>query len=224
MIEILAKLKQNVSLVYSTINPRVKRVWKNYGYYISLAFLLVLFGTAAYIHRTNNSASDIVTIKPDHTPESVMAMAAAATAEPTPVPTPEPYSPVFNRPVDNGTYGDFTESDLVWNDTLGQWCVHNGIDISAPSGSVVLASESGTVSAVYEDDLYGTVVEITHEDNWITRYCSLNALKTAESGVKVRKGDVIGSVGNTAIVESGMGPHLHFEILHNSRQICPEFE
>ena len=223
MAEMFIKFREFLVSAYGTAKPRVWRIWKAYGYYISLACLLTVFGTAAYFYRTGNTdySAEIAAIRSDTLP----AMAhVAATAEPTHAPTPEPYSPHFSLPVPGGECGEFTADELVWNDTLGHWSVHNGIDIIAPAGSVVIASEDGTVSAVYEDDLYGYVIEITHQEGWVTRYCSLSTLNMVKVGDSVKKGDIISAVGSTAIVENNIGAHLHFEVYMNGIQQQVTFE
>ena len=84
--------------------------------------------------------------------------------------------------------------------------------------------EKGTISAIYEDSQLGNVIEITHEDGWLTRYGSLETVKLVEVGSHVDQGDIIGSVGATALIESGVGPHLHFELLKNGIFQQPVFE
>lgn len=197
-----------------------KRVWNGYGYYISLACLLTLFGTAAYLYRTGENAANAAL--PTETPAVAVFSRGIATAEPTPAPTP--YLPMFTMPVNGDITQAYSTDALIWNETLGQWRVHNGIDIAANAGTAVCASESGVVTGSYEDDMYGIVIEITHEDGWVSRYCSLEAISVDDIGATVEKGEIIGSIGSSAAIESGDGAHLHFEILKNGEYVEPEFE
>lgn len=86
------------------------------------------------------------------------------------------------------------------------------------------ASESGVVSGVYKDDLLGNTIEISHDDGWITRYCSLETLNLVSIGMSVEKGDIISSVGCSAVAESSDSPHVHFEIIKNGEYVLPEYE
>lgn len=224
MFEIISKLRDGFSVIRTSYLPAAKRFWKGYGYYVSLACLLILFGTSAYIYRTNKPADAEIPMQITDISDSVMAMAAINTPEPTPLPEPEIWVPAFINPVENGICGKFTENELVWSDTLGHWAVHNGIDITASAGTAVTASESGTVSAIYEDDLYGNTIEITHSDGWVTRYCSLESIALPKAGIKVQKGDVIGSAGNSALCEIALGSHLHYEVMHNGILTEPCFD
>ena len=211
---------ESIKNIWKILFPKAKKIWSGYGYYISLVCLLTIFGITAYMYRTRNESNNTVT---DYKAPYTAAMArVAATAEPTPAPTP--YSPAFIIPVSGEMVNEYSPEELVWNDTLGQWIVHNGIDFTANSGTAVSASEDGTVSAIYEDGLLGNVIEISHEDGWISRYCSLELLNLVETGQTVKKGDIISSVGCSAICESSMGPHLHFELLKNGMYIAPAFE
>jgi len=214
----MAELFGKALTFFKSYVPAAKNIWRSYGYYISLVFLLCLFGSAAYLYRNSNGNDDMFAEKSAALP---VIAPAAATAEPSPEPTP--YSPLFSCPVSGGEPGKYNGDELVWNDTLGHWSVHSGIDIYAPTGTVVTSAENGTVSALYTDDLLGITVEITHGENWITRYCSLGST-TISAGDTVNKGDVIGSVGCTAISESSDAPHLHFEIIQNGEQIEPIFQ
>lgn len=76
--------------------PAVKRVWSAYGYYISLACLLTLFGTAAYLYRTDDH-DEYEFIQPEET--SAVAVLARSVATPEPKPAPTPYSPCLYRAI-----------------------------------------------------------------------------------------------------------------------------
>lgn len=94
---------------------------------------------------------------------------------------------------------------------------HKGVDWAIPTGTPVYASCGGTVAKAGWGSGYGYVVYINHEDGKQTRYghCS-KVLVTA--GQKVKQGDKIALSGNTGV---STGPHLHFEILVNGKQVDP---
>ena len=97
---------------------------------------------------------------------------------------------------------------------------HKGIDIAAPEGTKIVASESGTV--IYSDDKlrgYGNVIIVKHSDNFITVYAHNKVNYVKENDV-VKKGQVIGEVGKTGNAEA---PHLHFEIRDNTKARNPLF-
>jgi murein DD-endopeptidase MepM/ murein hydrolase activator NlpD len=89
---------------------------------------------------------------------------------------------------------------------------HTGIDIQAPVGAAVYASKSGLAFRGNVPTGYGKYVMIYHPDGFITMYSHLSGW-VAESGEKVRRGDLIGFVGKTGNAAAlTMQPHLHFEI------------
>lgn len=201
--------------------PAVKRVWSGYGYYISLALLVALFGIAAYFYK-NGTPQEIDTqnvVAAEPTTEALTVM-AEATIAPTATPLPEP---VFMMPVVGEITKEYAPDSLTWNETLGQWRTHPGIDIAAINGAAVMASEDGIVLDVYEDDEYGYVIELGHAKGYVTRYCSLSTLELVEIGDTVVKGQVISSVGITALMEASDGPHLHFEMEYDGERILPVF-
>lgn len=118
-------------------------------------------------------------------------------------------------PLEGEILNEFSNGELVKSNTTGAWQTHNGIDISAALGDVVTASDSGTVSAVDEDPLWGYTVTIDHGNGIITKYCNLNSGVTVQVGQQVSSGEEIGAVGETADIETAEKSHLHFEVYKN---------
>ena len=140
------------------------------------------------------------------------------TTDPEPTPT---QSIVFDAPVAVVDIGcDYSMDALVWNSTLRHYAVHNGIDFKGEDGTNVLCVYDGVVTSVGYDMLNGYTVTVQHNDALYTSYGSLNE-PTVKVGQKVRKGDVIGTMGTTAGKEYSMGPHLHFSVYENDRATDP---
>ena len=115
---------------------------------------------------------------------------------------------------------------LVFSETLEDYRTHSGIDIIAPVGSAVMAYSAGTIKSVKEDALMGWTIEIEH-DYGLTS-CYMNLASTIpidiQPGKKVKAGDIIGAIGNTALLEIGDEAHLHFELKVEGVNIDPEKE
>lgn len=94
---------------------------------------------------------------------------------------------------------------------------HKGVDWATPKGTTVVASCGGTVAKAGWGSGYGYVVYINHEDGRQTRYGHLSKVLVT-AGQKVSQGDKIALSGNTGV---STGPHLHFEILINGKQVNP---
>jgi murein DD-endopeptidase MepM/ murein hydrolase activator NlpD len=94
---------------------------------------------------------------------------------------------------------------------------HGGIDIVAKEGAPIQASASGIV--VFSGWTYemGNLIIIHHGDGYFTHY-GHNQINLKSQLDFVKKGEVIGLVGNTGI---STGPHLHFEIWKNQQSIDP---
>ncbi len=127
----------------------------------------------------------------------------------------------FVIPVNGEIIQDFSEGELVKNQTTGAWQTHNGIDISGNIGDEVRAMTDGTVTDVIEDPLWGVVVTIDHGDGITARYCGLNKGVTVEKNSHVSAQDVIGAIGATADIESSMETHLHLEVIKNDKYLNP---
>lgn len=95
---------------------------------------------------------------------------------------------------------------------------HKGIDIAGTVGDDVFAAMDGNVIyAQYNDGGYGNLIIIEHEDDMNTYYGHLSDFHV-KVGDKVKKGDVIGAVGNTGF---STGPHLHFELRVDNEPVDP---
>jgi murein DD-endopeptidase MepM/ murein hydrolase activator NlpD len=99
----------------------------------------------------------------------------------------------------------------------GHRAFHSGVDIASPMGSPIFAMADGVVTWAGPRAGYGNMVEINHGQGLSTRYGHASAV-TAKVGDVVSRGDVIAKVGSTG---RSTGPHVHFEVLRNHRQIDP---
>ena len=102
---------------------------------------------------------------------------------------------------------------LAYDETMGDWRTHAGVDLNTAVGTQVLALREGQVTRVEHSDQMGSMVTIDHGDGMISRYANLAENPGVVEGDRVAMGDVIGEVGETALAESKMEPHLHLEVL-----------
>ncbi len=115
---------------------------------------------------------------------------------------------------------DYSEA-AVYSETMKDWRAHLGIDYAAEVGTNVKSAWEGTVTKVYKDKLYGYTVEISHSDSLVGIYSNLNKNIKVKKGEKVKKSQIIGSVGKSAPIESKEEAHLHFELKLNGITINP---
>jgi len=127
----------------------------------------------------------------------------------------------FFWPVEGEVERGHSMEALAYDETLRDWRTHAGVDIAAPLGTPVAASCAGTVESVVSDPLYGTVMTIDHGNGFRTVYANLSELPAVGVGQWVEAGFIIGSVGETAICESGQDDHLHFAVEVNGVSADP---
>ena len=191
-------------------------------------------GSAAIVEPPSAAPSVRPTVKPSDSPaassaritaspasEAPPAASAAPAVSEAPAPSVAPAPLVFTWPVKGTIIAGFSVEALAYNETMGDWRTHNGLDIASERGTQVLAAASGTVTALYEDDLMGTVVEIDHGQGLVSQYANLAAVPTVAVGDAVSTGSVIGSVGQTAAAESGRASHLHYALLKDGYAVDP---
>lgn len=130
-------------------------------------------------------------------------------------------APMYSWPVNGELERRHSMESLGYDVTMRDWRTHDGIDISAAIGTTVLAARSGTVINVMDDDFYGTTVIVDHGDGVKTVYANLAELPAVRVGDWVEGGNVLGSIGDTALCESGQSAHLHFELEVNGEAADP---
>ena len=95
--------------------------------------------------------------------------------------------------------------------------MHNGIDIVAPHGANVIASDGGVVLTSRRNSSFGNYIVISHGNGRTTLYAHLST-RLVQQGDTVEQNQVIGRIGSTGV---STGPHLHFEVSENGRRVNP---
>ncbi len=100
----------------------------------------------------------------------------------------------------------------------GQRAFHDGVDLAAERGTLVVSPERGKVIAVDYNDRCGKLVAIDHRNGFKTIYCHFDEVLTVP-GVEIGKGWPIGLLGSTG---RSTGPHVHFKITLDNKAVDPE--
>lgn len=221
------------------------------GYYIALILCAVAIGISGYLYHRNTTLAEEVSVTeaaetavPAGTEqgddvEVLATVPAPSSAAPSPSTAPTapgrtpaaPSAPAETTapgkalktaaPVDGEQIGSYSMDCLSYNETTRDWRVHNGVDIAAPEGTQVCAAADGTVYTTYEDDALGSTVVIRHTGGYTTRYSSLSPELSVKPGDKVTLGQTIGQVGNTALLETCLGSHVHFSVSYQDSPMDP---
>jgi murein DD-endopeptidase MepM/ murein hydrolase activator NlpD len=99
----------------------------------------------------------------------------------------------------------------------GKATMHKGIDFAGKEDEPIIATGSGIVTWAGKKYGYGELVEINHGDGLKTRYAHNKTISVSVGDV-VEKGQSIALMGSTG---RSTGPHVHYEILRNNKQINP---
>ena len=99
----------------------------------------------------------------------------------------------------------------------GEEAFHKGLDFASDAGSDVLAVAQGVVTWARQREGYGVLVEVNHGNGYVTRYAH-NSRALVAAGDTVQRGQAVAVVGSTG---RSTGPHVHFEVLRDGRQIDP---
>jgi murein DD-endopeptidase MepM/ murein hydrolase activator NlpD len=102
---------------------------------------------------------------------------------------------------------------------MGYSKMHRGLDFAAPRGTPIMASGDGTIVYAGGKGTYGKFILIRHANRYSTAYAHLSAYsRGVKKGKRIRQGEIIGYVGATGMAT---GPHLHYEVRRDGRQINP---
>ena len=139
--------------------------------------------------------------------------------------TPEPDTnkiPVFVAPA-HGLISENHSPDMpVFNMTMEDYRTHDGIDITASSGAPVYSVADGTVTKVWEDPLMGVSISVSMNGSTVATYQNLGEVAEGiVEGAAVKSGDILGSVGESALLECGEEPHLHFNLTVDGKTADP---
>lgn len=126
----------------------------------------------------------------------------------------------YSAPLSGGLLKPYSGGELVYCSTMGDWRVHEGMDISGEKGAEVRAAADGIVVDFVEDMLYGHTAVIQHDDGSMLYYCGLSSTPVVSSGLAVKAGDVIGFIGEVPC-ESGDGAHLHLAMMKDGAFVDP---
>lgn len=226
------------------MNVNIKQKLAGKSAYIALAILLlaiILFTVLAIIAAVN--ARDEVTEPPvineipdpdssgDQQANGNVNESDVPSAEDTPQDTPPasgdesaPAVPVYLAPCDGYIQKDYSDTVLVFSQSMNDHRVHLGIDISGNIGDPVKAFSGGTVERIYADRFMGNTVIINHGNGLRSVYMNLGSEipDGIKEGAVVKAGAVIGSIGESATSECMDSPHLHFEIRLGESKVNPQ--
>ena len=206
------------------------------GYYIALVLCAAAIGITSYLYYRNADQEEITLQEPvtDElmvdtvaTEEIVAALATEPQVEAAVPPATQATEPTVKKglqttsPVSGEEIWGYSMEALSYNQTTRDWRVHNGVDIAAEAGTPVLAAAEGQVYTTYEDDSMGYTVVIRHQGGYTTKYSSLSENIPVKAGDTVTTGQTIGYVGDSALVETTLGHHVHFSVTYQDSPMDP---
>lgn len=209
---------------------KMKQVRVNRAIYLSavvilLSLAVVLAITAATNRSKKNNAED------DTTPEVTTPTIDPSGTEPGTTGNPDDTKPTVKDevipelalPVSGKLTKQHSVDMQVFNQTMQDWRVHLGIDISTEESAPVCAVADGVVEQIWEDPMMGWCVALSHTGDCVTVYKNLAAdmAEGLAAGVEVQKGQLLGYVGDTAMLELAEEPHLHMEMTVKGLQVDP---
>ena len=201
------------------------------GYYIALLLCAVAIGISGFLYYRNagdaedtlqaDGPAPVVTVPDDRAAEATGPSSITPSQPGASAPAAVKRQMKTVAPVEGQTVAVYAMDSLSYNQTTRDWRVHNGVDIAAEAGAEVCAAADGEVYTVYKDETMGMTVVIRHANGYTTKYASLDETVLVAPGDQVTAGQVIGAVGNTALMESAVGDHVHFSVTCDGELMDP---
>ncbi|MBR2310415.1 MAG: M23 family metallopeptidase [Oscillospiraceae bacterium] len=201
------------------------------GYYIALILCAVAIGITGYVYYRNTNEDPQLKDPVSNTnpqlqqDDDMQVVATDGNDEQVSQQDPDTQTggkpDKIVKPVAGETLSPYSMEMLTYNQTTRDWRVHDGMDIAAEAGTQVCAAAAGKVYTVCKDETMGMTVVVDHGGGYVTEYCSLAEDVAVAPGDTVTAGQCIGYVGDTALLESAVGDHVHFRVTCNGKLIDP---
>ena len=243
MAKILTVITQKESIEMSekyqktSFREKLKNMKVNRAAVITAVVLLAALTVIISVTVATNRAKK----KGDDTPKDTVKTTQSTTEKKEPAETPsqteppkkpanttgsaqvEDKLPSFILPV-NGVLSKKHDATLqVYSGTMKDYRVHLGVDIVTEENAPVYAAADGKISKIWEDTLLGYCIAVKHSGDCYTIYKNLSETvpEGISEGASVRAGQLIGSVGDSAMIEVAEEPHLHFEMTVSDLAVDP---
>lgn len=206
---------------------------KGKGYYIALLLCTAVVGVTGYyllneketvVLPVSESTKETTTQSPSSTEKQeankpVSNLEESKSGEEVTATSSTPFT--LKKPVSGEVLVQLAVDHLAYNETTRDWRTHEGMDLSANLGQGVYAAADGTVYTIYEDEHLGMTVVLHHEQGYSTHYANLSQDVPVKVGDTLRAGDLLGTVGQSACIENGAEPHVHFALYKNNDPLDP---
>lgn len=215
--------------------------WTTKGIYLILLVVAIAIVTVAVVLSVNSQGSDtmdnpattsnsvsLTPVKPNSNSTSTSQStkpsdsSTDSTQDSTVDPEPATLQMSFIMPVAGGRIiKEYTEASVVYNQTLGVYAGHMGMDVTGEDSAEVLAVYDGEITSITTNYLEGTTVVVTHVNGVKTIYNSIEVDDALSVGDKVKQGDVLGTISTNNRQEYKDGAHLHFEVEEDGVKVSP---
>ena len=199
---------------------------------VMIAVLIVVTASFKKVEKDSTESSSVESVITT-TDENKQVMAqttettevTTTTKATTPAAETEPPEviPTFASPIAGNLIKAHSGDTPVFSVTMNDYRPHQGVDLAGAVGDDVYAAAEGVVKEIWEDPMWGNCISISHDGNAVSIYRNLSPTMPdgLAAGTAVSKGDVIGSVGESALLEIADESHIHFEITVDGNQVDP---
>lgn len=129
----------------------------------------------------------------------------------------------YSLPLGTDIGKDYSRGIPVYNEVMGDWRTHDGVDFNGAYGDGIKAIADGIVKEVEDDPFMGGTVVINHGGGVVAAYSGIEVDKKLKRGVMVSENEKIGEVSFIPSESDSQFPHLHLEIRVDG-ELCDPLE
>lgn len=129
----------------------------------------------------------------------------------------------YSLPLGTDIGKDYSRGIPVYNEIMGDWRTHDGVDFNGAYGDGIKSIASGIVKEIEDDPFMGGTVVIDHGGGVIATYCGIEADSKLKRGVIVSESEKIGEISFVPSESDSQFPHLHLEIRVDG-ELCDPLE
>lgn len=210
----------------SEFYQKLKQVRINRAVYMTAIIILLSFSVilAVTVATNRNNKKGEETLPAPEASDSLTESPSENNPDGDSEPTVNDTVPELALPVSVGVLSKRHSVDTqVFSPTLNEYRVHLGVDISTEASAPVLAVADGKVAQIWEDPMMGWCLAVEHTGDAVSVYKNLAAelAEGIEAGAQITTGQLLGHVGDTAMIEIAEEPHLHLELTVGGLQVDP---
>ena len=129
----------------------------------------------------------------------------------------------YSLPLGTDVGNDYSRGVPVYNEVMGDWRTHDGVDFNGAYGDGIKAIADGVITEISDSPFMGGTVVVDHGGGVVATYCGVETDEKLQIGMSVSECEKIGEISFIPMESDSQFPHLHLEIRVDG-ELCDPLE